>query len=172
MEIIGNGAALIDKVRRTEEHVHSHERWLVKAAAPVGETHVADPMSTGSIAFQANGGNLTWGSWVQIVGSEDTPIDAGRIRFDFHRILVTAYQRNDTIYKFQISNGVDGDAGIAAGDYTEFPIITQTGILNIDPMPFHSKGIAVGTKVWCRVWAVGQVSGTIDFYAGIHEYEK
>jgi hypothetical protein len=168
--LIGTPGSLAYTVNKINKHFHNHERWLVKAVVPVGETHVADPMSVGSTPFQVNGGNDTWGAWTQLVGTNDTPIDAGELKFDFHRILITAYERNDTIYKIQFGIGDTGAAALASGNYTEFPIITQVGINNIEPMEFMSEGVDVGSKVWVRVWAVGQVSGTLDFYVGIHEY--
>lgn len=169
---IGNNSSVKSVVDIIQRHNHSSERWLFAAITPVGEIHVADDFSDNSVSFQANGGNDTWGDWVQIIGSTDTPFSVGNIFFDFHKILLTAFQRNDTIYKFQIAHGTSGAAALAAGNYTEFPIITQTGITNIDPIRIQSERISVGTKVWLRAWAVGQVSGTIDFYAGLHEYPR
>jgi hypothetical protein len=167
---IGNNNSVKNVVDIIQRHNHSPERWFVAAAAPSGETHVADNFGDGSVAFQADGGSDTWGAWIQIIGSSDTPVGAGNVFFDFHKILLTANERNDTIYKFQFAHGDSGAAALAAGDFTEFPIITQTGITNVDPISIQSERIAVGTKVWARTWAVGQVTGTIDFYIGLHEY--
>lgn len=169
---IGNNNSIKNVVDTIQRHNHSPERWLVAAAVPVGETHVADSMSDSSAAFQADGGADTWGAWIQVIGSEDTPVVAGNILFDFHKIFLTANERNDTIYKFQFAFGDSGAAAWAAGDYTEFPIITQTGITNVDPIRIQSERIDSGAKVWCRVWAVGAATGTIDFYVGLHEYDR
>lgn len=151
-------------------HFHNYERWLVKASVPNGEIHVADQMLVSSTAFQANGGNNTWGAWIQIIGSSDMPIQVGMLKFDMHRFLITAYERFSTIYKIQIAVGTSGAAALAAGTYTEFPIITLTGIATLAPFELMNKGISPGEKVWVRVWAVGQISGTLDFYIGLHEY--
>lgn len=151
-------------------HLHNQERWLCKAAIPSGETHVADSINTGSVAFQIDGGNNTWGAWTQIIGSSDTPVQPGRVKFDLHRLLITAWERSDCIYKIQIAFGATAEAAFSSGDYTDIPLITLTGVANMAPLDLMTIGVNSGTKVWARCWAVGQNTGTIDFYAGLHEY--
>lgn len=157
-------------IAKINGHLHNQERWLCKAIASSGETHVADSINTASAAFQIDGGIDTWGAWTQIIGSSDTPVQAGRVKFDLHRLLVTAWERNDCIYKIQIAFGATAETAFAAGDYTDIPLITLTGVANMAPLDLMTIGVNSGTKVWARCWAVGQNTGTIDFYAGLHEY--
>jgi hypothetical protein len=165
---IGNNQSIKYVVDTIQRHNHSPERWFAAALVPVGETHVADSIDDSSTPFQANGGNDAWGAWVQILGSAD----AGGLFFDLHKILFVDNQRDNTTHKVQIAFGETGAGAKTAGDYTEFIIRTQTGIANLDPTKIQSQRIAAGTKIWARVWAIGQISGTLDFFYGIHEYDR
>ena len=154
-----------------ERHLHSYERWFGAAGVPVGETHVADRIGTTVTAFQADAGNLTWGNWLQVLGSEDTPADVGMATFDPHRIMVTALENANAIHLVQIAFGTSGVAALAAGTYSEFvfkplSVQGQETILTI-----QTRNIVVGIKAWIRVWVVGQNTSTMDFFIGIHEYE-
>lgn len=169
--LLGVEDSLAYRVHETERHLHSFERWFGAAAVPVGETHVADRIGDTTTAFQVDGGNNTWGSWVQILGSNDTPAVLGGTSFDGHRWLVTAVERANAIHFIQVAAGASGAAGLAAGTYSEFvvkPITTQARSF---PGTIQSRRIPAGTKVWVRIWAVGQNTGTVNFFFGIHEYE-
>ena len=114
---------ILEEVIEIETHLHSNERWFEKAAIPNGEIHVADRIGTvgGNGAFQIDAGNNTWGSWVQILGSEDTPADTGKIKFDVHRIEISSAERN-AIYFVQMAAGETGAIALTAGNVTEFVI--------------------------------------------------
>jgi hypothetical protein len=152
-------------------HFHSWERWMAAAAVPVGETHVADRISDSQTPFQIDGGNDAWGAWTQILGSTDLPVIVGREYFDPHEMLVVDIQRNNVIHMIQIAFGETGAAALAAGDYTELVMKSSGVSTEAFPIRLQTRRKSVETKVWARVWAVGQVSGTLDFFYGIHEYE-
>jgi hypothetical protein len=158
-----------DEAWETEHHVHGWEDWGGLAAVPAAETHRVDfDVMT---PFQMDAGNDTWGSWLQIVGSSDTPVRSGNVKFDIHRILITDVERDLTITRIQIGCGASGADSLAAGTYTEFMITPQKNARS-NPFDIMMKRCSVGEKVWARCWVNGQNTGTVDFFFGIHEYER
>ena len=153
-----------------ERHFHSYERWFEKAGTADGETHVADPAGTGGGVFRIDAGESTWGSWLQILGSGDTPAIDGSVKFDIHRIEVTATERN-AIYVIQFAFGATGAAALEADAYTETPFSPASNLVDAGPITFQSRRVAVGTKVWARCICPGQDTATINFMFGLHEYE-
>ena len=158
-------------VSELDRHHHNYERWMAAAAVPAGETHVADDITTNQTAFQVDGGNNTWGSWLQILGSDDTPVRTAQVKYDLHRLLITDHQHNTNCYLIQIGFGASGAAALSAETYTEITIVTGGGNTEVGPIDLLSRRQDAGTKAWVRVWAVGQASGTLDFLVGLHEYE-
>lgn len=156
-------------IHEIETHLHSVERWVGVAASPSGETHVADAIGAGISSFQLDAGNNTWGSWVQLLGSGDTPILTGRQKFDPHQLLITAIEHINTVYIIQVGYGES--ASIVTDDtFTEITAqLTATAPRGL-PLDMQSDRIDSGTKVWARCLAMGQNTGTINFYLGLHEY--
>jgi len=169
--LLGTPESLAYIVNELERHNHNVERWMAAAAVPVGETHVADQISDNQTAFQADGGNDTWGAWIQILGSDDTPIRPGQVKFDFRRILVIGHEHNTNPYLIQFGFGASGAAALSAGTYTEITEVTGGGNTEVGPVEVMSIRQDNETKVWARVWAVGKNTGTLDFLVGIHEYD-
>ena len=168
----GVSNSLAYKVEEIERHFHGYEKWFGVAAAPAGETNIADRMAGGIASFQLVAGADTWGNWVQILGSSDTPVLAGNAKFDLHRIMVTTTNSTNP-YIIQVVSGES--AGIAASltaeTFTEFGYISasnnnDSGIVDIME---HRKN--VGTKMWARTCCIGGNATTINFYIGLHEYE-
>lgn len=167
----GTNNSLAYKVHEVERHLHSYERWMAAAAVPVGETHVADRISDSVTPFQVDGGNNTWGAWVQILGSTDLPVMVGRVKFDPHEILISNIEKVNTIHFLQIGFGASGAAALASGDYTELVLKSAAVATERQTKRLQTRRKNVDTKVWARVWATGQASGKIDFFYGLHEYE-
>lgn len=165
--LAGVSNSLAYKVHEIEKHFHSMERWLGAAAVPSGETHVADTDSM--TAFQLDAGNDTWGAWVQIMGSSDSPVIAGMAKIDMHRIMVTDVQEKKVITRIQLAGGASGAAALAAGDYTEI-LVTPDNDGKQDPYDIMMGRFDAGTKGWARCWVKGTNTGTIDFFIGVHEY--
>jgi hypothetical protein len=159
--------SLAYRVHEIEKHLHNNERWIGAAAVPDGETHIADTDSM--TAFQIDAGNDTWGPWLQIIGSEDTPITAGMAKFDLHRVLVSDVERRGTITRIQIASGESGAAALASGDYSEIMMLPDNQG-KLDPYDLLKPRYVSGTKTWSRCWVSGQDTGTISFFCGIHEY--
>jgi hypothetical protein len=168
--LLGVADSLAYKVQEIERHLHSYEAWFEVAAVPSGEVNIADRIGSGNGVFQVDAGNDTWGAWVQILGSGDTPERAGSAYYDVHEILFTTVERNFP-YAFQVAYGDSGAAGLAAGDYTESMYSPQSNTIDSGPVELHNRRTAAGTKAWARCYCPGQDTGTMDFYFGFHEYE-
>jgi hypothetical protein len=162
--------SLAYRVHEIERHLHNWERWFGAAGVPSGEVHVADRIGTTSTAFQADAGNVTWGAWLQILGSSDTPDTAGMEKYDLHRIQVTAVERINSVHFVQLTFGTSGAAGLAAGEYTEFVFHPQGQTGQRLPVPILDRRYDAGAKAWIRVMVPGQNTGTMDFFFGLHEY--
>lgn len=158
------------RAAEVERHLHSFERWLETAAVPNAEVHVADSIGSGSGAFQIDAGNLTWGAWVQILGSSDIPVIAGSTNYDIHKLVVDATERNET-YFIQIAYGASGAAALAAGEYTELVLEPTGNQAEAGPITVQSRRETAGNKAWVRCMCPGQNTATLDFYVGLHEYE-
>ena len=167
----GTNNSLAYRVHEIERHVHSYERWFGAATVPNGEIHVADRIGTTTTAFQTDAGNLTWGSWLQVLGSSDTPADAGNTHFDLHRMQVVAVETANATHFVQIAYGANGAAALAADTYTEFAFRPQTVQGAETIIIIHTHREDVGTKTWVRHLTVGQNTSTMSFFLGCHEYE-
>jgi hypothetical protein len=165
----GVSNSLAYKVHEVERHLHSAASWFETATTPDGESHVADRIGDGAGAFQIDAGNDDWGSWVQVLGSDDTPARSGGVYYDPHLFLVEDTERAAT-YFVQFARGASGADAYAAGQYTELvygaSVQKETGIIEV-----QTGRAPAGSKLWARCKCPGQDTGTMDFYLGIHEYE-
>ncbi len=176
MAITKNGVSIEGQIEQEtfeiENHLHNDERWLGLAAAPSGETHRAD-VAAGP--FQLVSGNDDWGTAVQVLGSEDTPIRVTvppEMQFDFHRILVTDASASNQLYYIRIICGASAAAGLSAGTWTMIAIQEDLGTSDHSPVDIINTRCDTGTKVWAQVKAVGASGPTIDFVIGVHEYPR
>lgn len=160
--------SLAYRVHEIEKHFHNNERWFGLAAAPVGETHRADIDSM--TPFQIDAGNDDWGAWIQILGSSDTPVTTGMIKFDLHRLLITEVETGKISTRIQIAFDTSAAAALAAGNYTELIIIPEKATKE-NPFEIKFPRVSNGTKFWARCWANGQNTHTLDFFYGLHEYQ-
>ena len=168
----GTNNSLAYKVHEIERHMHSWERWFGAATVPVGETHVADRINDTNTPFQIDGGNDAWGAWVQILGSTDLPVLVDRVKYDPHKIVFTDIEKSGKIHKLQVAFGETPAAALSAMTFTELVFFSSLGFPgDALPVRLQTRRQDVATKVWARVWVVGQASGTVDFFYGLHEYE-
>jgi len=160
------------EVSETEHHLHNYEKWLGLADSPVGEIHRADRMGPGILPFTLTAGNLTWGPWMQVLGSEDTPIQAGKTKYDFHRAMITDTTSTDP-FIIQIINGESAEfaAKLLAEDFDEFPYVSASNNNDSGISDIIDKKIESGCKCWMRCCAIGANAPTLKLYIGIHEYE-
>ena len=154
----------IKKVYEIERHLHNRETWFGAAAVP-GANHFGD---TDIMAcYQSTSGNDAYGAWLQILGSDDTPVVAGSQKFDFHDILIcdVVATADNALHKVQVGTG----AAAAQVDITEFEFIPLRGGVAL-PISIMCPDIDVDTNVWVRHWVDSLNAQTMDFKAGIHEY--
>jgi hypothetical protein len=168
--IRGTVDSLSYRVHTIELHNHSNERWFGKATTPNGEIHVADRLGVNNGSFQTDAGNDTWGDWIQIIGSSDTPVTVSMVSFDLHGIQIEAAERTSTYY-IQLAYGSTGEGALALNQYNEFPFTPQSVQGKPAPLKIQTPRIAVGTKMWIRVMCPGQNTATLNFYIGLHEYD-
>lgn len=168
--LTGVADSLAYKVAEIERHLYSYEHWMERAAVPNAEIHVADSIGSGLGSFLLDAGNLTWGAWVQLLGSGDTPHLAGNALYDMHRLLIEATELND-LYFLQIGFGASGAAALAAFTYTELVVHPLNVNQDSGPIEMQIRRQAVGTKAWARCMSPGNNTATINFFFGIHEYE-
>lgn len=164
---------ILDEVIEIEKHLHNFEKWFGLASSPNGEIHRADRIAGGINPFQLIAGNNTFGNWVQILGSEDTPVRTGKTKFDFHRLLVTSTNSTNT-FVLQIVEGESSEIAdkLITENFNEIAYISATnnndsGISDIIDLRFDS-----GSKVWMRCCCIGANGVNINFYIGIHEYDE
>jgi len=157
-----------------ENHHHNYEKWFGLAGTPDGETHRADRITLKPEPFQVDAGNDDFGSWLQIIGSSDTPVISTNTFFDFRELLIISHERNSTPYVLQFACGESSElAGqLTAETFTEEAMVTGAGNSETGPIIFLNRRVASGSKIWVRIWSKGQNTGTLDFYIGIHEYER
>lgn len=169
--LAGTENSLAYRVHEIERHFHSYEHWFGLATAPDGEVHRADHIGDTTTAFQMDGGNDTWGTWLQILGSSDTPHVANMPHYDVHRLSFTSVERANSVHFIQLGFGASGAAAISDDTLTELVFKPQTVQGEETVVEVRSRRQDAGTKAWARVWVVGQDTGEADFFFGIHEYE-
>lgn len=168
--LLGVHNSLAYRTHEIERHLHSNERWFGAAVTPSGETHVADRLGVGIVAFLIDAGNNTWGSWLQILGSSDTPAEGTNAYMDIHRLLITNAERNAT-YFLQLGIGATGQAALDAETYTEVVFQPASNQIDSGPVAIQSRRGATGIKAWARCLCPSQNTAQLSFYHGIHEYE-
>jgi len=170
--LLGVANSISYLIAEIDRHHHHWERWYGKASVPNAEIHVADRIGSDAGAFQIDAGNDDWGAWVQVLGSSDTPsaLPAGNVKFDFHRIDISATERTQPYY-IQVAAGASGAAALAAGTFSDLVFCPISATIDGAPISLGMRRQSSGTKVWVRCKCRGQNTGTMDFFVGIHEYE-
>jgi len=171
---ITSGAEILAEVIEIEKHLHNHEKWFGDAASSSAETHHADRMNGTIASFDLTSGTSAFNStWTQVLGSTDTPVEAGKTKFDLHRIIVID---TDSTLPFivQIVTGESGDiaAKISSEDFTEFPYVAASNNIDSGISDVIDVKSDAGTKVWMRCACVGATGKIIKLYFGLHEYDE
>lgn len=170
--LLGTNNSLAYRIHEIERHFHGWDRRVGLAAAPSGETHRADILGPGVAAFQATTGNNTWGAWLQIIGSSDTPKQSGYVKFDLHNLLVTNASYNGVYFcQFACGESAALAAKVAAYEYSSHIYQATSAALRTSTEPMMMRRCTAGDKVWMRIMVSGQDAKTLDFYLGFHEYE-
>lgn len=169
-------AGVLAETENIEHHIHNVDRWMCRAVSPSGEVNIADVMSTvvspnTAAPFRLTSGNNTWGAWVQLLGSSDTPVIAAKTHYDPNLIYIVDMSHATTTYLIQIAWGASGAAALAAGTYTETLFTSGQTVAASDGVQMvRAPQIAAGTKLWARVLTPGQNARWIDTFIDLHEY--
>jgi len=160
-------------VSEIEGHFHNWENCCGLAVTPNAELVRSELMSLYTnthiiLPFTIDAGNDNWGSWLQILGSSDTPINISSIKFDLRNFGFSANERSG-VYILQVAFGTSAAQAITDKTYSMFPIAFDTANGRKESSIFV-QDVAVGTKVWVRCLCPNQNTGTISFYFTIHEY--
>jgi len=153
-----------------DEHFHNREYWFGKLAV---QTATAWGDRDSLAPYRAISGNNDWGGDADdealVIGSDDTPVRADSIFFDFRRFQVVA-SSSSTVYLLRIIHGTGTmNEAELAGQYTEIPYFKEAAPARGAPLDLVQEKIPVGQKVWIRVKNASD-DATIDFIAGLHEY--
>jgi hypothetical protein len=166
----GVAGSLAYEVDEVETHLHSYESVFGVAATPSGETHVADRLVDTTGPFVIDAGNDDWGSWVQVLGSDDTPSRTGMVYYDLNEFDFVAAERDETYY-IQIGFGDSGADALANDDLSEKVVKPQSNLVDAGNKNIQCVRQAAGTKAWIRCKCPGQNTATLSLYIGLHEYE-
>ncbi len=156
-----------------DEHFHNRERWLGLMDPQTDTDWALDTLSP----YTAVSGNNDYGTDADdealVLGTDDTPVIAGMVMFDLHRIFIVEVS-TDTPWKLRIIHGSGTmNEAIAAGQYTE--VVVMSDLSN----PQQSSGTPLEVvmlkvrcgidQVWVQAWNATD-NATIDFLVGLHEY--
>ena len=154
-------------------HFHTYERWMQPSKQANPTTHVASPIGVGTGDFQIDAGNDDWGEWVQILGSDDTPVQADMIEYDLHRLVFTSTEpERNAPYFVQIGFGASGADALTDGTYTEIVFMPISNQIDSGPIEILTEQQDAGTLAWARCMCPGQDTAMMDFFFGLHEYEE
>lgn len=170
--LLGVNNSLSYRVAEIERHLHNVENWFGAALSPVGETHIADDMAIADDPFVLTAGNNAFGSWLQVLGSDDTPVIAGAVKFDAHRVMVVDTNSVNP-FVIQIVSGEFADipTKLAAREYSTTPYKSPSNLNDSGIEDTMVRRTSVGEKVWARIRCIGSNGSTLSFFYGIHEYE-
>lgn len=150
-----------DEVTEIEHHIHNIERW------------VGNGGSVGSLTgYTLVSGNGDFGSEVAILTDVQTPVQPNKVAFDLHRAMPLTMS-SATVYYIRViyGTGTVGDAE-AAGQYSDFPIISTGLGANVKGTPNEIKfpKLAVGTKIWAKCKNATNLASVVLLF-GLHEYD-
>lgn len=151
------------EVYETEKHLHNREVWFGNAA-------VEDSLTP----FTIVSGNAAYGTEVLILDTTDTPVIAGKKKYDPHKVEVTGVDTNSLYYLRLIwGSGTVGDAETAK-QYSTFPVMPSGIGANIsgDPISIIMKRLNSGVdKVWMKTKNASNLA-EIYILVGLHEYDR
>lgn len=168
----GTRNSLAYNIGKINRHFHHREKWFGLAASASGETHTADRIGPSIAPFVLTSGNNAFGSWVQLLGSSDTPVVAGNVYMDASRFLITSSSSTEP-FCIQIAVGESADlaALVAAEAMSEVMYVASTNLFDEGIQQVATSNVASGSKVWARCICIGANAQTVSLYFGLHEYE-
>jgi hypothetical protein len=161
--------SLAYRVNEIERHAHHYMRSYGLAAVPAGTTHRADEITSDPEPFVIDAGNDTWGAWVCVFGSTDTP--AGWAYFDPGEVNIVAAENANVIYLIQMGAGASGAAALTAGTFSDTVFTPQSVNGRPAAMEFPMRRQIAGTLLWMRTLCRGTNTSELDLYIDLHGYE-
>lgn len=112
----------------------------------------------------------TYGSWVQILDSGDTPLVLGNKHFSISKVLPINATASK-LFKVQIAWGDPSGqaAALAKGDYVELIYQTGASLNDHDSISVFTPLIPAGKDVWARVRSTSATAVDFDFLFAIRE---
>ncbi len=163
--MLGVNNSLAYRTHEIEKHFHSEEHWYGNDTDGTGST------ANNLVEWQLEAGEGgAYGTEVQLLGANDisdSDFSFTPVKFDSHRILVTASSANDKNYMIQFWSGT-GVFG-AADLITEVPYRTGANSAEVTPIPMQMSRQAVANKIWARTKCETN-SATVDLIIGVHAY--
>lgn len=160
--------SLGDRIRQLYDHAGTYSQWYGVAGTPSG-THKADRVGVTDLPLQMDAGNDAWGTWLQILGSADTPHIAGKTEYHLTKLVVTAVERNTQIHFIQIGFGASGADALTNETYSDLVFVPLLATGWETPLAMACGHEASGTLAWARAKVPGQDTGTVTFFFAIHE---
>ena len=164
----------LKEIAEIERHFHTRSRWIGKKAVQTATDWADDVIATPFVAISGTG---DYGSDADdealIIGTDDTPIITGMVKYDFHELLIVGVD-HDTVYKLRVVYGSGTMANaIIAEQYSEVMVqfdaanpTQSAGSPVVIQMPRLNAGV---DKVWVQAKNATNDS-EIDFFVGLHEY--
>ncbi len=126
---------------------------MSKKALQTG-TSKADSLALSFYDFELTAAaDSTFGTAVQLLGSTDTPIVAGHTFFDIHGVVITTVDSN-ALYKLRLAWGASSAIGVAAGDYTDIWVWSDTtnpqNVSNTE-LEVQIPTLSAGTLLWASI---------------------
>ena len=166
-------------IQEIEHHLHNVEVWLEPKEVPVAGTNEAVVCGTRPTiacpAFDIDAGNETWGTWVCVLGSGDTPAAIGAYTgltgyryYDLHKIGIQTSERS-VLTLIQFGFGTVA-AGVLTGPYTTIWWNPTAATGKSESILFMAPHTSVGTQTWARALIPNADTGHVYFNYGMHFY--
>ena len=171
--LAGVSNSLAYRVHEIEKHFHSRERWMGKAASQTATDWALESTLTPFTAISGTGVfGVDTNDEALVLGTDDTPVIAGMVKYDLHYILVATLSA-DTPYILRLIYGAGTMAAAdSAGQYTDIMvhnIVTGSKAGGV-PLPVMMPRVTCGVdKVWVRAKCATN-NATATFFIGLHEY--
>ena len=161
------------RVAEIERHFHSRERWFGKKAVQTATDWADNTLAPFRAISGLNAYGTEAGDTAQVIGTADTPVMAGGIRYDAHKLFVTGAS-SSTVYKIRLTYGSGTyAAAVAADQFSTVMVQLDAAASQVAHAPVEiqmPRGTCAATQVWVDVWNASD-NATMDFFVGWHEYE-
>ena len=176
VQVVDDSLSAVKKeIREVEKHIHGSEYWFGRHATQAANTWaLSDTLGP----FVATSGAAVWGAdaadTVKVFGTDDTPHVGGMVKFDVHRVLISAVTVDTPFYFRLMWHETSASHAVAADQYTE--VMFMSDVTNPQqsagqPVDIMCPRLTAGTiKMWAQCLNATD-NATMSFFVGIHEYD-